>query len=238
MSDDRGKTGDFEELLGLKNNTSGDGKPEDKAPEPDVATVSKEELDKVKAELDELKKNKADPQKLEQVEKNNEVISRIRDIFTAKDPKEEDDVARRKMLTEYDEDPITFLEKFVEERIAPVAENLHKVKVDSFAKGVMDQIDKEYTGIDWAKDGKKVAEQLNKLSPEYKRQDPKGAAEFAMHMAGVGKKRENPGDFPYHETSGMAAAIQKQEKADKDKYKEGIFNAAKEENADALKGFF
>jgi len=239
MADKERTKGPFDDLLGLKSDDPELEGAKDGAQGGEPGAVPIEDFNKLKTELDDLKKSSAgNNQKLEQIEKNNEVISRIRDIFVPKDPKDQGAAERKKMLDAFDENPIEFLEKFVENKVAPVAENLHKVNVDRFAKEVINEIDREYSGIDWAKDGKKIADELKKVSTEYKQKDPKGATELALKMAGIGKKRETPADFPYYEPSTIAAAVAKQRRTEADEYKKGIFDAAKKENADVLKGFF
>lgn len=239
MADEERIEGTFDKILGLKNDDDEPGSAEEGAQGKASETVSAEDYNKLKSDFDELKKsNEGSSQKLEQIEKNNEILARIRDVFVPKDPEAEDAAEREKLLKKYDDDPIPFLEEFIENKIAPLADGLHKSNVDRFAKEVMDQIDREYTGINWNKDGPKVAAELSKLTPEYKQKDPKGATEFAMKMAGVGKKRENPGDFPYYEHSTMNAAIAQQRKTEADQYTKGIFDAAKKEKASVLDPFF
>jgi hypothetical protein len=239
MTDELNTDGAFDALLGLKNSDDpSDG--EKKSSEGESQTVTLEEYEKLKKDFDEFKKSsEGTSQKLEQISQSNEVINRIREAFVPKDPKAQNAKEQKKLLDEFDADPIEFLERFVDEKLGPVADRQHRSDLDRYAKEVMTEIDKEYSDIDWAKNGKKIAAELQKFSPEFKQNNPKEATVRAMQALGIGKKRDVPADFPYLESSNTySAERQKARESEAEKYKKGIFNAAKQATASPLKGFF
>ena len=111
--------------------------------------------------------------------------------------------------------------------------------VDRFAKEVMAEIDRDFK-VDWAKDSKKIVDEMRMFSDDFKRNDPKGAALKAIQLAGVScEKRPNPLDLPFLESSGSYNQMRtKALETEKEKYLSGFREAAKEANTAPLSGLW
>jgi len=200
------------------------------------ATVSKEDYDALQAKLNDVIEKVPDQGQLKTIIENNGKLEQMMEVLVPN--KDKNTEAKRKaLIDEFDADPISFLDKKLDEKLSGVVERLDTSEVNRFADKVMTEIDRDYV-LDWAKDGQKVADELAKFSTAYKREDPKAATIKAMSLAGVGKKRDAAANFPYYESSDYTAIQEKAMDDEATAYKNNLRSAAKDMSNDGLKGFF
>lgn len=223
------------------------GAADDKGAEGDQKSADdgKEKVSITKKEYQDLmaKVNKAtstpgmDDEKMKQVMENNKIVDAIKQAIL---PNEGEVKASelRKQEDAFDTAPVDFITQKIREEIKGLEERQTKSEIKAFATDVMMNIDKEYV-VDWEKEGNKVAAELALMDPAFKHRDPRGATLKAMQLAGVGKKRPAPVQFPFFESSNYSTAEQRQKamETEGDAYKKSIFAYAKKMTKSPLDGF-
>jgi len=196
------------------------------------AAVTQEQYQEVLSRLEKFETQEGD------VRASQELLGKLKEVFVPNDG-EAANKAAEQLALQFDRDPIGVISQLVDQKVDVIRQRQEASDVDRFAKEVMAEIDRDFK-VDWAKDSKKIVDEMRMFSDDFKRNDPKGAALKAIQLAGVScEKRPNPLDLPFLESSGSYNQMRtKALETEKEKYLSGFREAAKEANTAPLSGLW
>jgi len=228
---ERDRDSAFDDLLGVKEPSESLEKQAEAQGKEFNPEVSIKELQKQMADKDEMIRQQSE--KLKALEPMQQTVQKMQSVFVNDEESVKTAAAREALTRQWDEDPAGTFEQLMEQRENRILQEIEKKDRKRSAREVISEVEKEYD-VDLDKDGKKIAEALERFSPEYKERNLKQAVISAIELTKTGKRRKT---LPHVEGSSLSPEAQAKQKLSREQEFKKLLLKHKEEDQ-PLRGLF